>query len=93
MFVLSLKLNNPTELIIMRLRQNYRVDQKKCITFTNKNFRHFVFRNYLSVRCRNLTARSTNEYSKLALVTIYLLIFECGIFEVESISFKNGTGD
>ena len=24
----------------------YRVDQKKCITFTNKNFRHFVFRNY-----------------------------------------------
>ena len=28
MFVLSLKLNNPTELIIMRLIQNYRVDQK-----------------------------------------------------------------
>ena len=45
---------------------NYRVDQKKCITFTNKNFKHFVFKNYYSVGRRNLTAWSTHEYSLLS---------------------------
>ena len=44
----------------------YRVDQKKCITFTNKNFKHFVFKNYYSVGRRNLTAWSTHEYSLLS---------------------------
>ena len=37
MFVLSLKLNNPTELIIMRLIQNYRVDQKNVSLLQTKN--------------------------------------------------------
>ena len=39
---------------------------KKCITFTNKNFKHFVFKNYYSVGRRNLTAWSTHEYSLLS---------------------------
>ena len=37
-----------TKTLALRIRNLliYRVDQKKIITFTNKNFRHFVFRNY-----------------------------------------------
>ena len=47
-------------------QQLYRVDQKKFITFTNKNFKHFVFKNYYSVGRQSLTAWSTHEYSLLS---------------------------
>ena len=48
------------------LQKDVQGGPKKCITFTNKNFKHFVLKNYFSVGRRNLTAWSTHEYSKLS---------------------------